>query len=513
MIYLGALICGVLVSLSMMADGFHFLAFFAFSPVIFMLIRELYSEKTKTRKFVFILFAFGAGMFFTLFYWFISLYPLDFLSFTPGESIFVIAFAWIGTALLQMLEMTFIMFFFRFFKQRERFIFLLPIVFASLWCIFEWTQSLFWIGLPWGRLAISQVSVLPFIQSASLFGSLFVSFIIVLINGYIALAFYDKRIRKKSSLAAIIIFAANMAFGYLALSVYYDGINSTNVGIVQGNIDSREKWGDGSTQNILDKYVEHTDKLCLENDLDIVVWPETVIPVVLRNYQSYYRIAADTAQRNGIMLVIGTYDAMLTDGELYNSVIIFEKDGSENPSVYKKRHLVPFGEYLPMRKVFEAVLPMFGGLNAFDSEITPGGESEIAQTEYGSIGALVCFDSIYDFLVRSSVKDGAELLLLLTNDSWYGSSAAVYQHNSHAVLRAVENGRFIVRAANTGISSFIKPTGEVIKSLPPLEEGAISAKVYFRGETTLYNRLGNLIVPICAAFLLTSLFIRIKKEY
>ena len=131
----------------------------------------------------------------------------------------------------------------------------------------------------------------------------------------------------------------------------------------------------------------------------------------------------------------------------------------------------------------------------------------------GKIGGLICFDSIYETLTLDSVREGAQLLALATNDSWYQDSAAVYQHNRHAVLRAVESGRYIVRAANTGISSIIRPTGEITASLAPLKAGVVTGDVYFRSDRTVYSIVGNVIVLFCGAWLLCGAAGAIRARY
>jgi apolipoprotein N-acyltransferase len=194
---------------------------------------------------------------------------------------------------------------------------------------------------------------------------------------------------------------------------------------------------------------------------------------------------------------------------LYNAIVTFYPDGSIGEAPYYKRHLVPFGEYLPMADLIKTVLPVLAEMNVFSDDLTPGTNSALIETGFGKIGGLVCFDSIYETLALSSVRDGAQLIGLITNDSWYRDSAAVYQHNKHAQLRAVENGRYVARAANTGISSIIKPTGEIVSSLAPLKGGYVTGEVYFYNNLTLYTVIGDIIVLIsgiiCAAAAVTNI--------
>jgi apolipoprotein N-acyltransferase len=149
-------------------------------------------------------------------------------------------------------------------------------------------------------------------------------------------------------------------------------------------------------------------------------------------------------------------------------------------------------------------------MNLFSNDLTNGSDSALWDTELGKIGALVCFDSIYETLTLDSVRDGAEIMILSTNDSWYKDSAAVYQHNGHAVLRAIETGRSFVRAANTGISSIIEPNGEIVTLREPLVKGYAAAEVSTHCHTTPYSVIGNLIVWLSLLYLAVLVSLRIR---
>jgi apolipoprotein N-acyltransferase len=153
-----------------------------------------------------------------------------------------------------------------------------------------------------------------------------------------------------------------------------------------------------------------------------------------------------------------------------------------------------------MRDLFELLIPQLTDLSMRDEDLTPGVGANVIELEEASIGSLICFDSIYDELARDSVRSGAEILTISTNDSWFVDSAALDMHNAQAKLRAIENRRYVVRAANTGISSMITPTGEVISSLDALEGGELTEEMGCREELTLYTRVGNLFVYLCIAF-------------
>ena len=165
-------------------------------------------------------------------------------------------------------------------------------------------------------------------------------------------------------------------------------------------------------------------------------------------------------------------------------------DGSDS-NIYHKRSLAPFGEYIPYRTFFENLVPFIKEMNLADNEYTRGNDSNLIDSIYGKFGGLICFDSIFQENARKSVKSGANVLVLATNDSWYRDTAGVKQHADFAKLRAIENGRYVIRAANTGISMFIDSKGNVLSSLGALKEGRISAHVRFSNNKTLYTNFGD----------------------
>jgi len=171
-------------------------------------------------------------------------------------------------------------------------------------------------------------------------------------------------------------------------------------------------------------------------------------------------------------------------------------------TVYSKQHLVPFGEYVPLRPLIETLIPPLAELVLSSDDIDAGEGANVIETGEFAIGALICFDSIYEELTYDSVRNGAELICLATNDSWFSDSAALYMHNAQAQIRAIESGRYVTRAANTGISTVITPRGEVISMLDPLVEGNVYATVYARSADTVCVHIGNTFVWILFASLI-----------
>ncbi len=527
---------GILTALPFVFRWLFLLSYVSLIPVAYMMIK--YGGNIKKRKAFSLGFLFGLGYFGVLYFWFTRLYPMEFADITPFQSIIIVLVCWLGLALVQSIEIGFVMLAYRLIKPSKNKPLLGGALFIGLWVVFEFQETLGWRGVPWGRLAVSQ-SIAPVLQqSASLFGSYFVSAVIVAVNVFLALALYyvydseGKEFKEKliSSLkarksvifasVALGIFTLNLLFGVIRLAAFNekDGKEIT-AAVIQGNISSLEKWETNAATKTTDKYIELTRK-CVEKSktgVDIVVWPETVIPTTL-NYKNSKLVSkiSEMAKELSVTVFVGAFDIQQEEYTYetreYNAIYIFYPDGTMGEDRYHKRHLVPFGEYTPMEDLILALLPVLGSLNILSEPLAQGTDSEIFDTEHGKIGSLICFDSIYEMLAVDAVRDGAELITLSTNDSWFSDSAAVWQHNSHAALRAIETGRYVVRAANTGVSSVITPEGRVIAKIKPLETNYETATVYMRQGRTLYSYIGNAFVLIAFLFVVViAAYPRIKK--
>ncbi len=513
MIWILLMAGGILTALTQMSQWLSPLAFLSMIPAVIALCRATEAKMGYGKVYLMGL-AFALPYFLTVFHWFFYLYPLAFLDVSAGYALLIVITCWMGLSLLQGTSFACFGIFFRQCSAHPR---LMPLLFAAVWTVSEWLQTFTWAGVPWARLALSQTGSLAMIQSANLFGSLFVGFLIALVNGYLGYALY--RLLKWDSLRitgfdrprwkpillpaaglALAIVVGNLSYGTLAILVERkgEGERELSVGLVQGNIASGDKW-DASAEDPLDLHLRLSEEAVRQGASDIILWAETVITYPLERHPYAMDRISDFAVEHDVHLFVGTF--AIVDGKNYNAVVCFFPDGSMEERPYGKQHLVPFGEYLPMEWLISAVLPQLTQLNMYSMPLSPGEETAILSTPFGNIGRLVCFDSIYEPLALESTADGAEILLLSTNDSWYLDSPAVYQHNAHAQLRAVENGRSILRAANTGISSLITHTGEVTDSLPPLVEGVVVGTATTSSHRTLYSYIGNLWVYLCLGFM------------
>jgi apolipoprotein N-acyltransferase len=326
--------------------------------------------------------------------------------------------------------------------------------------------------------------------------------VIVAVNFFLALAIIKQGIRKMAIISAASLFVINLTLGIGVTLSYKDGGETYKAAAIQGNISSTEKWN-GKTANVLNIYKDLTRQAAAEW-AEIVVWPETAIPVVLAERPDYYNAITSIARDNDITLIISVFTRDEESGQLRNSILEINSDGVVNESVYSKQRLVPFGEFVPMRDFVAAIFPPLADINMLSSDLSPGEESVVIDGEKGNIGCAVCFDSIYEKVVWEATRNGAELIAVSTNDSWFSDSAALSMHNAQSRLRAIENGRYVIRAANTGISSVIDPMGNVDANLGAKERGYIISDVQMRNDTTLYSLIGNVVVYACIAFVAVS---------
>ncbi len=505
---------GLLTGLTLVCPTVGFLEWLTLVPVGIFLLDCATDPTLRLRR------LYGYGLFFFLsfylvvFHWFVNLYPLDFIDgMTKGAALAVVLVAWLGLSLLQALMggLLFVALGAVFRSRLARRIpFLRPFLGAGAWAVYEWTQTLGWWGVPWGRLPLGQAKYLIGLQTASWFGSYFVTFLLVAVNfclAYLAcgLLAKDKEthmpLLKKTCTAVAIM----LVFQYGAGTVIWltgagDEAKTVRVAVVQGNISSHEKWSASSIKRTRQVYRDYTIKAA-EEGARIVVWPETSLPYVIEEDNAIGAFVSDLAVDANTTILVGAFTEC-EKGE-YNSIICFTPDGKMLETVYSKRRLVPFGEFVPLRGLIETLIPPLAELVMSEGDVLWGEGAEIFELEEGAVGSLICFDSIYEGLTRESVSEGAELICLSTNDSWFTDSVALYMHNAQAQLRAIESGRYVARAANTGISAVISHRGEVLRELAPLVDGVLTEDVAMRSNTTLYTAIGNLFVYLWLAALAT----------
>lgn len=498
LLVLGAVLMGLTLTT---AGKLGFLQWVAFVPSIIALTAIADDNKTKMIGAYGWGFLFYMALYVVVYHWFWSMYPLDFTGLSPLYALCVILLANFGLPIFAALPGGFVFVLFvlvrrcKFFEDRK---WLSYVVLAFSYAVFEWTQTLFFTGVPWGRLSIGQVENSFVICSVAFFGSYFLSFAIVLVNALIAYAILHKR--KLGYAAAASAFSVVLLLGIIANLLTYTGGERVKAAAIQGNMASQEKWGSDGMKIAADIYTRITEDAVAEG-AQIVVWPESVFPASVEN-KTAVRCVTSLTSKYDIDLFYGT---LVYEDENYNAIVHASDGEIHLDNMYYKRHLVPFGEYVPYRDFIRVVFPMLDQVSMLNSDTSAGNDSCIFNTKYGKVGSLICFDTIYEDASLDAVRDGAELIVIGTNDSWFFDSAAVYMHNAQARIRACETGRYVVRSANTGVSSIINARGEIIDMEDALVEGYVIGDIEMRDDRTLYSYCGNLFVTlsavVCACFL------------
>ncbi len=502
------LLSGALMCLTLIFPVIGFLEWIAMIPAACVLLSMARDTTVRYRRLYLYGFLYFMGFFLTAFHWFLALYPLDFIDgISKGDAVLIVMVAWIGVSLLQAVVAAWIPVLLALFARRGlgcRVPTLIPWAGAALFTIGEWVQTLTWAGVPWARLAIGQTSSPVMIQTASLFGSYFITFLLTAVNFLFAFALLsDTPMRRKIyALTGAGLIACNAFAGAILLianPAMSDKEKKYTAAAIQPNISSHEKWGVESVRISMER-LEKYSLAAAEQGAKLIVWSETAFASDVLDDESLCQFISDLAVRCKATIVVGAF----SQGEKLNrnSLLFVNPDGSFRSEIYSKRHLVPFGEYVPWRAFFSAVIPQLTEIAMLEEDLEPGTDSALAYTEAGVLGGLICFDSIYETLSLDSARDGAEVMILSTNDSWFLDSAAVYMHNCQAKLRAVETGKYLVRSANTGISSIIDANGRLLAMKEPLVEGYITAEICPKTGQTLYTKIGNTAVYLMIAFCL-----------
>ena len=374
----------------------------------------------------------------------------------------------------------------------------------AVWVSTELGRIYLFTGFPWELLGYSQASVLWVAQLASVVGVLGVSALIASVSGALAFFVVAGRARAFGVLATTAaLLVACLLFGGLRVrsAGWADAGVPLRVAAIQGNIAQGDKWNPGLRDTILDKYLALTDRAADEG-ASLIVWPESATPFAFQVDSRAERIRR-LARERGVHLLFGTTDIALDDElRYYNAAVLVDPNG-DTVGIYHKQHLVPFGEYVPMRDLLSFVSPLVenvGGFSAGEAPVTlMMGDHPIA--------AAVCYEIIYPGLVRGFVTGGSRLLTTVTNDAWYGRTAAPHQHFQQATMRAIEQGRYLVRAANTGISGVIDPYGRVIARSELFEDDVLTVDVRLIEDLTPYTRYGDLLAFGCGLVTLALLLV------
>jgi apolipoprotein N-acyltransferase len=264
------------------------------------------------------------------------------------------------------------------------------------------------------------------------------------------------------------------------------------VGLIQANIPQEEKWNPSLGPSILEKYLRMSREAAAQG-AEFLVWPESSTPFLFEQDPAGAQSIRALARETKTHILFGSDQLDPSgDGRFYNAAFLVRPDGTTG-EVYRKIHLVPFGEYVPFKQVLFFANALVEGV----SDFSPGDQMVTLQLGDRQASTAICYEVVYPDLIRGFVLAGSELLTTITNDAWYGHSSAPHQHFEQAALRAIEQGRYLVRAANTGISGIVDPYGRVTARSEIFEPAMIVGDVDYIDTLTFYARTGDLFAYLC----------------
>ncbi len=362
------------------------------------------------------------------------------------------------------------------------------------WIILEYLRGFLLTGFPWSLLAHSQHAFLPFIQIVSFTGSYFISFLIVAVNTVLYHLLSRKRIHWAYVASVGLLMIGSLLYGFTVMA--RPETPDHRVALVQGNVPQNLKWTAEAMSRSLEKYVAATETK--GKGADLVVWPETALPFIFDGDGPVGRAMADLAARTGADIMFGAVSKG-KDGGAYNSAFVTAKTGVV-AGQYNKVHLVPFGEFTPL----SSYIPFLESMSVAGSGFLRGASHGPVPTSLGPAGILICYEGMFPAETNETVRSGAGFLVNITNDAWFGTTSAPYQHLAAYVFRAIETDRYVVRAANTGVSAVINSKGEITNRTDIFVDAVLLGRFGVKQGQTFYVRFGDyFVILVCLAFICT----------
>lgn len=385
----------------------------------------------------------------------------------------------------------------------------------ALWVLLEYTRSHLLTGFPWALLGYSQYKNLSAIQISDITGAWGVSFLIMMVNVVIYSLLSDRLLvlgKIKRLAVPVLLIILSFSYGYYKLHPTHNTqhLSPIKVSLIQGNIPQELKWDPNFSAYIVGKYSRLTQEAAVKGS-DLIIWPEASSPGLFGEDTLIFEDIFTLAKKTKSELLIGTVSK---DKEgYYNSALLINASGKVIGR-YDKIHLVPFGEYIPLKKIFpflQTVVPI--------GDIAAGKEYTVFKSRKINFSVLICFEDLFPELSREFVNKGADFLVNITNDAWYKKTSAAYQHFQASVFRAVENRAFLVRSANTGVSGFISPLGEIISLVKDKSAGEIFVDGFDTRElavtkknVSFYTKYGDISLAACLLIFLCAIIAQFLKK-
>ena len=353
-------------------------------------------------------------------------------------------------------------------------------------------------SFPWELLGYSQVTVLPIAQLASLFGVYGLSMLVAAVSAALAFAAAGLRQDRKAgpyvqyapaaAVLMIVLLVAAWGSRRVAASEWTRAGEPIRIGMIQGNVDQGQKWDVTRASAIFQDYLNLTRRAIREGS-QLVLWPESSTPFLFEEDLPAANVVRTLAQQARVPIVFGSDQIERGRPDRYfNSAFLVRADGTTG-GVYRKMHLVPFGEYVPFQRLLFFAAPLTEQAGTF----SPGLNPELLPVDGHRLSVAICYEVVYPDLVRQFVAGGSELLTTITNDAWFGPTSAPYQHFEQASMRAIEEGRYMVRAANTGVSGIVDPYGRVLERTDIFQTAILVGEARFLRTSTFYARHGDIL--------------------
>ncbi|HIF95270.1 MAG: apolipoprotein N-acyltransferase [Myxococcales bacterium] len=397
------------------------------------------------------------------------------------------------------------------------------VVGAIAWVAVDWARGHFLGGFPWATLGYALHLDWPLLGWTRWGGVYALSFFAAVVGISLARAWQD-RTRSTLRNLALTLGAIGIAHGvgFWISNTSPGSAVTIRIAAIQGNIDQGQKWDQAHRDQIFDSYL-NLSRQATGLGAQWIVWPETALPGFLEAEPEYLSGISELARDENVTFIVGgtgvDFDPVARRvSDFYDSAFVIDSAGRIGHR-YDKTHLVPFGEFVPLRDLFGRFFKSLArGLS--NTDITPGGEPRALAIEVpGSgtemdglmVGVPICYELIFPDLVRRFADRGAGVLLAITNDAWYGRTGAPHQFLAMTALRSAETGRWTVRAANTGISAVIDAQGRIRESTRLFEEALIVADVpvTIDAPPTLYSRVGDVFAGFCVAVTMVLLGCRV----